>query len=423
MKRTIVRTLKLFAGLAILVPLGAEAKRQELPMSVQPAGGGDVSAAPASGAVTRSGKSALLVRIHNSCFGTNLRSVANPLSPDANIEARMEIAFANKSFPIRVKYPAEIVARSGLVQGPAGNAAFERAKALVKNQADLTSPNQTAIELNAGAFTIPGGGRAGIYGNVVQLEIPVDSLVTVSQDGTMTTALQGRPSMASKSFTQLDVNGGEFMGKTGPLTASFDGLSVAADNSAIDLNVSFPGQEGFCGGYHSPLMLFFSDARPRFTETTDFPLSPTGLTKWPEAGAPGYFLVLDDGTGKVTRREQLFGDAGRKGMNGFEELAKYDKNKDGWIDAKDPVFKKLKLWNDKNGDGVVQKGELVSLKSMKILKISLKYDPKSLRMIGETAEERESSHFVYMKNGKETKGDIVDVWLAPVMKRMAASEK
>lgn len=420
MKRALVRPLNLFFLLAPLGPVAAWAVRDELPMSVQPTSGGDVSAIPASGAVSRSGQSALLVRIHNSCFGTNLRSVANPLSDKSIITAKLTIAFENQSFPLEVSYPSRVVTPTGVVRGD-GDVA-DNARALLKTQMESGGP---ALALQPTAYKIPNNGTVGIYGNVVQINLPLDSTVTVNPDGSVSVSLQGRPSLKSKSFEQQGAGGGEFMGHNGPLTASIDGLSVAADNSAIDLSVSFPGQEGFCGGYHSPLMLFFSDERPLFSATTTFPLSPTGLTKWPEANSPGYFLVLDrDRNGKIDRREELFGDQSKPGSNGFEELAKFDKNKDGFIDAKDPVFRKLRLWRDKNGDGVSQRSERVTLSSMKIEKISLKYNPDNVRSIGENAEERQSSYFTYRKNGKSVKGDIVDVWLSPVInQKMAVGEK
>lgn len=423
MKSTDVRSLKLLMSLVLMSPLGAlAAGREELPMSVQPSAGGDVSAAPASGATTRSGQSDLLVRIHNSCFGTNLRSVANPLSPNSVISAKINIAFGNQNIPIEVKYPSEIVTPQGMTS--TNQPTSPAAQALLK-PLDSSAGGEQARELVPSAYKLPDGGTAGVYGSVVQIKVPAAASVTVNPDGSMVTTLQGRPSVTSKSFNQEGAGeGGEFMGRDGELTASFDGITVAADNSAVDLTVSFPGQEGFCGGFHSPLMLFFSDARPAFSETSEFPLSPTGLTKWPEAGSPGYFLALDrDGNGKIDRREELFGDQSKKGMNGFLELAKFDKNKDMVINAKDKVFRRLRLWNDKNGDGISQKDELVPLASMGIDSISLRYDPTSLRTIGENAEERESSHFTYRKNGKEMKGAIVDMWFSPVMKRMAASEK
>ena len=47
----------------------------------------------------------------------------------------------------------------------------------------------------------------------------------------------------------------------------------------------------------------------------------------------------------------MFGNANQ---SGFKALALYDTNRDGRIDAFDDVFKNLKLWQDRNGDGRVR---------------------------------------------------------------------
>ena len=60
------------------------------------------------------------------------------------------------------------------------------------------------------------------------------------------------------------------------------------------------------------------------------------------------FLALDaNGNGRIDSGQELFGDQ-HGAADGFEELRKYDLNQDGQIDAKDPVFSRLKLWF---GDG------------------------------------------------------------------------
>ncbi len=64
------------------------------------------------------------------------------------------------------------------------------------------------------------------------------------------------------------------------------------------------------------------------------------------------FLVLDAvGAGKVESGRQLFGPASG---DGFADLAKYDSDANGWIDAADPVFGRLGVWTpDAKGGGAV----------------------------------------------------------------------
>ena len=102
------------------------------------------------------------------------------------------------------------------------------------------------------------------------------------------------------------------------------------------------------------------------------------------------FLVLADANGKVLGVDQMFGDNtlgpdGTFAANGFAALAKYD-GKDAWgrrtiraadgkIDASDDVYSRLSLWSDRNMDGKVQTGELMSLRDANLTEINLMYDP------------------------------------------------
>ena len=75
------------------------------------------------------------------------------------------------------------------------------------------------------------------------------------------------------------------------------------------------------------------------------------------------FLVLAD-NGKVTSGTQLFG---TKSGNGFQDLAAYDADRNGWIDENDPVYSRLKIWS-KSASGADQ---LTSLKAAGVGAISV----------------------------------------------------
>ena len=101
-------------------------------------------------------------------------------------------------------------------------------------------------------------------------------------------------------------------------------------------------------------------------------------------------LALDkNGDGLINGVAELFGD--RTGArNGFEDLARYDSNRDGRIDSQDPVFDRLLLFRDTNGDGRSQPGELLTLESQGIVSISTRPRPHLMTVAGnritETAE-------------------------------------
>lgn len=194
---------------------------------------------------------------------------------------------------------------------------------------------------------------------------------------------------------------------------SFDEASAYRSFTA---QVKFPGSEGFCGGYYSPLMFFFDKQVPKFDGVSLFPLygvKEGTRVNWPEQNAPGYFLTKLNKGEQVSKNSQLFGQDD-KHENGFLALGVHDKNKDGVIDAKDEVFASLQLWNDKNGDGQSDASELHSLKSRGIASISLKYSTRDVTKFENRARAREKSKFTYVENGKTKTGDVFDVWLSPL---------
>lgn len=401
--------------LSLLSSGAAYGVEKDFPMSVNSANSGDsVISAPAAGMVVRSGKETTTIKINNTCFGTNLRGVGNPLAPNSIIEAKMIFVLNGEDHTLTVRYPADLVTKSGM----------------------KTSGN--VQPLAAGNFSMSGGGNAAIFGNSVIINTPVTTGVTVDESGKITIPPNVPVRLKSATFEQKvqSCSGGavygsygyssytptyacgDYMGKNGALSASLGGMSVSADKSNIELNVSFPGQTGFCGSYWSPLMVFFDDARPKFTNVSDFPLNPIGKTMWPEANSPGWFVAVDkDQNDLIDQRIELFGD-GEGHKNGFEALRAFDSNKDGVIDHRDKDFKKLVLWQDKNGDGISQADEIIPLHS-KVTKISLNYEKDVVRPLGKYAEARERSKFWYKENGKIKKGDIIDIWLAPAETKLS----
>ncbi|WLT01800.1 calcium-binding protein [Snodgrassella alvi] len=123
-------------------------------------------------------------------------------------------------------------------------------------------------------------------------------------------------------------------------------------------------------------------------------------------------LVLDrNQNGLIDDGKELFGSntllsSGKKAQNGFEALAEFDENRDGVIDTADSVWSRLQLWQDRNQNGLVDEGELLSLSNTQITAIGLNYlkgDKKD-----ENGHEHRETSQVTWADGHQT--DATDVW-------------
>lgn len=116
------------------------------------------------------------------------------------------------------------------------------------------------------------------------------------------------------------------------------------------------------------------------------------------------FLGLDsNGNGVIDGIGELFG-SGQ--IDGFVELAQHDSNGDGKIDAQDADWSKLQVWQDANGDGISQTGELKSVDALGITAIGLATTPSTVavgdNILGATGS--------YVRNGET--GLAADIQLA-----------
>ncbi|WNV06657.1 hypothetical protein RP726_09685 [Candidatus Methylospira mobilis] len=122
----------------------------------------------------------------------------------------------------------------------------------------------------------------------------------------------------------------------------------------------------------------------------------------PQAGSG--FLVLDkNNDGKITSGSQLFGPATG---NGFAELAQYDVNHKGWIDASDPAYNQLKVWTpDGNGGGTLQSLATLGIGAISLQSAATPFDIKGAS--GQTLGSVSASGIALNENG--TVDNIQDV--------------
>ena len=158
-----------------------------------------------------------------------------------------------------------------------------------------------------------------------------------------------------------------------------NGFVKTADGREINFNVSVEMSRAFCAKYESfiqedylvtdPLVINLDGNVGNISDQKFlFDLDADGKEEYVSfTGQGSGFLALDKNKdGKINDGNELFG---TQSGNGFKDLAKYDKDGNGWIDEADSVFDDLKIWTkDEAG-----KDRLISLKEAGVGAIYLDY--------------------------------------------------
>ncbi len=114
-------------------------------------------------------------------------------------------------------------------------------------------------------------------------------------------------------------------------------------------------------------------------------------------------LVLDrNADGRIGDITELFGSATE---DGFSELARLDSDGNRQIDAADERFEDLRLWQDRNSDGVAQEAELVSLHQAGIAAIDLDAATVDYRVAAGAV-----THAGTVTLADGTTREVLDVW-------------
>lgn len=145
------------------------------------------------------------------------------------------------------------------------------------------------------------------------------------------------------------------------------------------------------GCSYSPILIDLDGKGYQLTGLNDpvhFDLNADGapeITGWTARNTNQGFLWLDrNGNGAVDSGAELFGNytplaAGGTALNGFRALAEFDQpeyggNADGVIDSRDAVFQRLRVWIDRNHNGISEPAEILTLAQAGVARIELKYE-------------------------------------------------
>ena len=160
---------------------------------------------------------------------------------------------------------------------------------------------------------------------------------------------------SSPAVIKLDMSQKHYFKETEDTGFKSKGKAVTADGREIDFDINVHMSREF--EKYSEEKIRFSKSncidplvinlKPGVTEVSDqdiyFDIDADGTEDKIKALSKGSgYLALDlNSDGKINDGSELFG---TRSGNGFEELTRFDSDKDGWIDEDDDVFDKLKVW-------------------------------------------------------------------------------
>ncbi|WP_198555753.1 calcium-binding protein [Rahnella sp. AA] len=133
-------------------------------------------------------------------------------------------------------------------------------------------------------------------------------------------------------------------------------------------------------------------------------------TGW--VGKDDGLLVLDiNHDGNIDSGSELFGNNtylkdGTLAKNGYLALQELDDDHNGKIDSADAIWQQLNIWQDKNSNGKVDTGELLSLRELKVDSISTSYTTSSA-VDKNGNSHSQNGHFMFTEGST---GESSDVW-------------
>jgi hypothetical protein len=159
------------------------------------------------------------------------------------------------------------------------------------------------------------------------------------------------------------------------------------DPESLDADQTLSAQELNEGA--TPILISVSNKKLSLTDAAHgvtFDIDNNGSgdhVSWTTTDSDDGFLALDrNANNTIDNGGELFGNVTQQpasaNKNGFLALAEYDKaanggNGDGKIDSHDSIHGSLRIWQDKNHNGISEASELHNLAHFQITSLDLKY--------------------------------------------------
>lgn len=205
--------------------------------------------------------------------------------------------------------------------------------------------------------------------------------------------------------------------------------TTCSSNSDCDSGQCPPGFQFFCDTtytgqcqVYSPIVIDTQGNGFNLTNGAggvEFDLTGDGNRRqiaWTAFNSDDAWLALDrNGNGRIDSGVELFGNVTPQPIpppgeekNGFLALAEFDKsanggNRDGQIDNRDAVFWSLRLWQDRNHNGISEPNELHTLTELGVAILDLDYKQSRRK-------DEHGNWFRYRAKVKDVRGAQVGRW-------------